>query len=184
MSNHVHLLLKAESDCLERVMKKILVRYAAYYNKQTDRIGHVFQDRFLSEIVDSEAYFLGCARYIHNNPVKAGIINTPQNFFWSSYREYIETKSHCLVDKEKLLGCYSSNQAEATKLLKTFTAQESTQDEVFLELHDDQRIEEVIQTVLCRHNIQSIDQIPPMNKDSRKALILDLIKPRFRRVAT
>ena len=76
-SIHVHLLLKAESQCLERTMKRLLVVYANYYNKKLQRIGHVFQDRFRNEPIDSQRYFMACARYIHNNAVKAGISRPP-----------------------------------------------------------------------------------------------------------
>ena len=73
MSNHVHILLKEENGNYATLMKKIAVSYASYYNKKYERVGHIFQDRFLSEPVNDEAYFLTVLRYIYKNPEKAGI---------------------------------------------------------------------------------------------------------------
>ena len=73
MSNHVHILLREENGAYAGLMKKITISYASYYNKKYDRVGHVFQDRFLSEAVNDDAYFLTALRYIYKNPEKAGI---------------------------------------------------------------------------------------------------------------
>ena len=73
MSNHVHILLKEENGCYARIMKKIAVSYAAYYNKKYERVGHVFQDRFRSETIRDDRQFLTVLRYIYQNPQKAGI---------------------------------------------------------------------------------------------------------------
>ena len=64
MGNHVHLLLKVRNDDLETVFKRIGGRYVYYYNVKYQRIGHLFQDRFRSEPVDDDAYFLSVLRYI------------------------------------------------------------------------------------------------------------------------
>ena len=68
MGNHVHLLLKVETDSLETIFKKIGGRYVYYYNVKYQRIGHLFQDRFKSEPVDDDSYFLTVLRYIHSLP--------------------------------------------------------------------------------------------------------------------
>ena len=73
MSNHVHLLMFVEDGSHAVMIKKLLVSYAAYYNKKYDRVGHVFQDRFRSEAINDEGYLLTVARYIYRNPQKAGI---------------------------------------------------------------------------------------------------------------
>jgi len=72
MENHVHLLVHADSG-LERAMKQIAVSYSYYFNAKYDRVGHLFQDRYMSEPVEDERYLLAAVRYIHNNPPKAGI---------------------------------------------------------------------------------------------------------------
>lgn len=114
MDNHVHLLLKGESEAIALLMKKIGVSYSWYYNKKYDRVGHLFQDRYKSEAIENESYILTAFRYILKNPQKAGICNAakyPWNSFWfydkplpymdlsvvksvlgdfSQYREFIE----------------------------------------------------------------------------------------------
>ncbi len=93
MNNHLHLLIKAGNSELTKFMKKLNIKYAMYYNKAEDRYGHVFQDRFRSEAVEDEKYFFGVLRYIHNNPVKAGITNSMLGYRWSSADDYVKQKS-------------------------------------------------------------------------------------------
>ena len=73
MSNHIHLLLKEGQEPLSTTMKKIGTSYVSYYNWQYNRRGHLFQDRYKSEPVEDDAYFLTVLRYIHQNPLKAGL---------------------------------------------------------------------------------------------------------------
>jgi hypothetical protein len=69
-------------------MKKIGTSYAYWYNWQHNRKGHLFQDRYKSEAVEDDAYFLTMLRYIHQNPVKARLTNNIESYKWSSYQEY------------------------------------------------------------------------------------------------
>lgn len=86
MENHVHLLLHGEAQ-LDRLMKRVGVTYAHYYNEKYDRTGHLFQDRFRSEPVEDPRGLLCVARYIHNNPQAAGIC-AREKYRWSSWKEY------------------------------------------------------------------------------------------------
>lgn len=85
MENHVHLLVRDAKGGLPMFMKKMGVSYAAYFNKKYDRTGHLFQDRYLSESVADDAYFLTVNRYILKNPQEAGICRY-SDYPWSSYR--------------------------------------------------------------------------------------------------
>lgn len=78
MSNHVHILLHVPNEDFSQFMKKVTVSYAIYYNKKYERVGHVFQDRFRSEPVNDEKYLLTVARYIYQNPQKAGICSATE----------------------------------------------------------------------------------------------------------
>ena len=80
MGNHVHLLLKEGTEPLEQVFKRIGGRFVYWYNVKYQRVGHLFQDRFKSEPVDSDAYLLTVIRYIHQNPVKAGLCERPEDY--------------------------------------------------------------------------------------------------------
>ena len=87
MENHVHLLLHDHEGNVPLLMKKMGVSYSQYFNKKYNRIGHLFQDRYLSEPIEDEAYFLTALRYILNNPRKAGLCATA-DYPWSSYDGY------------------------------------------------------------------------------------------------
>lgn len=101
MDNHLHLLLEINDDNLEILMKRLNIKYAMHYNKVEKRYGHVFQDRFKSEAVEDDKYMLGALRYIHNNPVKAGMVNNILDYKWSSANDYFYSK--CGVVSEKYL---------------------------------------------------------------------------------
>jgi len=88
MSNHLHLLIQEREDNISNIIKRIGVTYAHYFNKKYERNGHLFQDRFRSEPVDDIEYFVTLLRYIHQNPVKAGIIENINDYPWSSWKEY------------------------------------------------------------------------------------------------
>ena len=101
MENHVHLLVCGEKDALALLMKKMGVCYAAHYNRKYERTGHLFQDRYMSEPVESKIYLLTVFRYILNNPVVAGICPASE-YLWSSYRRYGDKDS--FVDTALLKG--------------------------------------------------------------------------------
>ena len=88
MGNHVHLLIQIGEEPLEQLMKRIGTRYVVWYNAKYCRTGHLFQDRYRSEPVQNDAYFLTALRYILNNPVKAGICRQAETYPWSSARDY------------------------------------------------------------------------------------------------
>lgn len=88
MNNHVHLLIK-ESEEIGVTIKRITVSYVRWHNKKHSRTGHLYQNRFKSEAVETEAYLKTVIRYIHRNPVKAGITRRPEQCHWSSYIDYV-----------------------------------------------------------------------------------------------
>lgn len=87
MENHVHMLVLDEKHQIPILMKKLGVSYAMYFNKKYERKGHLFQDRYLGEAVENEAYLLVAFRYILNNPRKAGIC-AASKYPWNSYGLY------------------------------------------------------------------------------------------------
>lgn len=87
MGNHVHLLIKDVANQLDQIMKKIAGSYAYYFNRKYERVGHLFQDRFKSEVIQDVSYYLTVLRYIHQNPLKAGL-SKMENYPFSSYGEY------------------------------------------------------------------------------------------------
>lgn len=92
MPNHVHLLVKEVPRMLiSDAMKSISVSYAWYFNHKYEHIGHLFQDRFRSEVVRDFEYFITLLRYIHQNPVAAMICSDVNHYRWSSWCEYNTT---------------------------------------------------------------------------------------------
>jgi len=86
MPNHVHLLVEAGEIPVSRPMQHLLSSYAQGFNRRYQRVGHVFQGRFKSLVVDTEDYLLAVVRYIVHNPVAAGLAGSPAEWAWSSYR--------------------------------------------------------------------------------------------------
>lgn len=89
MTNHYHLLLETPEGNLSQIMRHINGAYTTYFNVKRKRAGHLFQGRFKAILVEADAYAAELSRYIHLNPVKAGIVNRPEDYPWSSYRSYI-----------------------------------------------------------------------------------------------
>lgn len=125
MSNHAHLLIREGKDSIQRSMKRISVSYVYYFNKKYGRVGHLFQDRYRSEAVEEESYILSAARYIHNNPVKAGIAAKAEDYKWSSYRHYIglDESREGFVQRSFLLSILSEKEKRAVELFREFTEQ-------------------------------------------------------------
>ena len=84
MTNHVHLLLRELDEGLMPPIKSISIAYAQYFNLKYERSGHLFQDRFKSEPVNDMGYFITLLRYIHQNPIAAGIAASVSGYTWSS----------------------------------------------------------------------------------------------------
>ena len=88
MSNHVHLLIRERDESIGDTIKRIASSYVYYYNHKYLRDGHLFKERFKSEPVNDMAYFTILLRYIHQNPVKAGIVENVKDYEYSSWCEY------------------------------------------------------------------------------------------------
>ncbi|MDD2680194.1 MAG: transposase [Candidatus Omnitrophica bacterium] len=87
MTNHFHLLIEPREDNNVSLLIKLLgAKYVRYINKNYKRSGTLWEGRFKSSLIDKELYFLTCLRYIEMNPVRAGIVNSPESYYWSSYR--------------------------------------------------------------------------------------------------
>lgn len=98
MGNHIHLLLHEIKEETGITMRRIGAAYVYWYNWKYRRCGHLFQDRYKSEAVETDEYFLTVLRYIHRNPVKAGIVKSISDYKWSSYNGYIYKKGLTYID--------------------------------------------------------------------------------------
>lgn len=150
MNNHAHLLLKTGCMVLAESMKRINVSFVYYYNKLHSRTGPLLDNRYKSVVIEDEAQLLVCARYIHNNPVKAGIASKPETYPWSSYRYYIGLDSYSPVpiSTQTLLSRFHPETNKAIDNLIAFTEIEDLPDslqnsiEIILR-REDVRLEDV-----------------------------------------
>ncbi len=88
MPNHAHFLFEGDLNDISRIMKKTNQNFAMSYNRRHKRIGHLFQDRYKSECIEDDYYFLSVIRYIHNNPLVARLEKHICSYRWSSINEY------------------------------------------------------------------------------------------------
>jgi putative transposase len=122
MGNHVHLLLKEGCEYISETMKRIGISYAWFYNFKYGSTGHLFQDRFRSEIVDTDEYLMTVIRYIHRNPIKAGIARATLDWKWSSCHGYYGQKCYParLLDLNFVLDMFSQDIDKAKKKFKEY----------------------------------------------------------------
>ncbi len=89
MPNHVHLLVTPPTDtALSKAMQSLGRRYVRWFNDKYGRTGTLWEGRFRSTVIDADRYLLACSRYIELNPVRAGIVNSPELYRWSSYSHH------------------------------------------------------------------------------------------------
>ena len=88
MSNHLHLLIRERAESVGETIKRIASSYVFFYNRKYGRDGHLFKDRFKSEPVNDMAYFTTLLRYIHQNPVKAKLVDRVGDYAYSSWGEF------------------------------------------------------------------------------------------------
>lgn len=103
MTNHVHLLLERQTSAVGRIMHRLLTGYAQYYNRRYRRVGHLFQGRHKAILCQSERYLSELVRYIHLNPVRAGMVTRPEDYEYSSHRAYLGMEPAGIVDVDPVL---------------------------------------------------------------------------------
>lgn len=113
MQNHVHLLIQETNEDLGVIMRRLGASYVYWYNRKYKRCGHLFQDRFKSETVETDAYFLTVLRYIHLNTVKVGLPKKMFDYKWSSYCGY--TNNVGITDIDLALGFFAEDKNKAVK---------------------------------------------------------------------
>lgn len=100
MGNHFHLAIKVGPVPLAAVMQRILTSYSITFNNRHDRSGHLFQARYKSIVCLDDAYLIGLIRYIHLNPVRAGLVAKPDDWPWSSHRTYLKSDQDGLLTED------------------------------------------------------------------------------------
>ena len=93
-------------------MSRINKNYARNFNNKYNFVGHVFQSRYNAELIENDEYVLEASRYIHLNPVRANMVEMPEDYKWSSYSMYIGKQEENIVNREILLSYFKGDRNE------------------------------------------------------------------------
>ena len=170
MPNHMHILMKTEKEPLGQIFKRIGASFVYWYNLKYERVGHLFQDRFKSEPVESENYFLTVVRYIHLNPVKAGLCRLPGEYQYSSYPRYFTDPE--LIDPAPILEMMSEKEFRQFHLEKNEDICMDQDEKSIRHLTDEQ----VISILTNKFDIKQITQLKSLSKDLRNNIIHSLLQ--------
>jgi len=132
MSNHVHMLFKSGKEGISSVMRKLLTWYAQYYNRRHHRRGHLFENRYKSILCDEDEYLLALIRYIHLNPLRAGIVKTIEaldSYRWSGHRAIIGKANNTWMDTDYVLAQFGSTRRQALHGYRKFMSEENGEDQ-------------------------------------------------------
>ncbi len=121
MTNHYHLLLETPRGHLSAALHDLNTAYTNYFNRRHDRVGHLFEGRYRSILVDKDNYLLELSRYIHLNPVRARLVKEPETYRWSSYSSYLSPKSSPeWLRSEDVLGQLDNHLAKGRRKYRQF----------------------------------------------------------------
>ena len=121
MDNHYHLLIETPDGNLSEGMRQLNGIYTQKFNRNHAKVGHVFQGRFKSIVVDKDAYLLELCRYIVLNPVRAGMVEHPKDYLWSSYRATAGlTKKPDFLTSDWILAQFGDDRKRAKKEYRKF----------------------------------------------------------------
>jgi len=189
MGNHIHLLLKEEKEELGVIMRRIGASYVYWYNWKYKRCGHLFQDRYKSEAVEDERYFLTVVRYIHQNPLKAGIVKDVGAYKWSSFWEFasttgdsyigwqkhqlqkpspvIDIEKNKIIDIDFVLGLFSKDRKKAIDAFKAF--HEISNNDNCLDIEENRRItdDEAIEIIKKICNVSYCTEVQTLENDKK-----------------
>jgi REP element-mobilizing transposase RayT len=129
MGNHAHIIVNCKEGSLSDYLKRAGIRYASWFNRKYGRIGHLFQDRYRSEPIADDSQLLSAIRYIHQNPVRAGLCRQAKDYRFSSYGCYIGDPG--IVDTGLVLGLLSKDVGRQRRAFEAFMLTE--EDAVFID---------------------------------------------------
>lgn len=162
MSNHVHLLLKEGAKSLSGSIKVISASYAIWYNVKNDRVGHLFQSRFKSEVVETPGSLLRVVRYIHRNPVKAGICQSVSHYKYSSFPEYIFGRKE-IIDYDEIMKFQNK-----TTFIKY---NETENDDEFMDIPEKRVVrfsdENALELIYCLTECRSVTEFQRLTEEDK-----------------
>ncbi|THE11355.1 transposase [Bacillus timonensis] len=172
MDNHIHLLIREMDEPIGHSIKRISSSYVYWYNMKYERCGHLFQERFRSEKVESKRYFLTVLRYIHQNPVKAGLAANVFEASWTSLNEYFGGAG--LVDTEFGVSLFSGGE-EKTALQRFVDYMSSPNTDECMEYLERVRLSDSeVREYLQEMGIPNKSALQRMERKKRDAVLLQL----------
>jgi REP element-mobilizing transposase RayT len=128
MPNHLHLLVEVGGTPLSRLMQSLQFRYTRNFNIKYRKWGHLFQSRYRAILCEKDSYFLELSAYIHLNPVRAGLVQGPEAYPWTSYSQYVKDGNEDgLTDVDFLLTQFSPDKALARQEYASFVHERISQ---------------------------------------------------------
>ena len=125
LTNHAHLLLRSGPDGLPQLMRRFLTGYAQAYNRRHQRHGHLFQNRYKSIVCEEDGYFVELLRYIHLNPIRAGLVGTLselERYPWSGHGVLMGEVAGNWQEREWVLSWFGKTANSARKAYREFVA--------------------------------------------------------------
>ena len=120
MANYVHLAIQIGDIPLSRIIQNLSQRYTSWVNRRQKRTGHVFQGRYKAIVIDADTYLLELVRYIHLNPVRAGIAKRAEDYPWTSMRAYLGKERLPWLNTDWVLAQFSNRKSKARKRFREF----------------------------------------------------------------
>jgi REP element-mobilizing transposase RayT len=111
MPNHVHILIQAGPPPLAKLMQAVQQSYTQYFNRAYTTVGHVFQGRYKALVCHRDPYLVALLRYIHLNPVRAGLVTRAEDYPYSSHVLYLRGRTTALIDPTPVLGILGGSAA-------------------------------------------------------------------------
>jgi REP element-mobilizing transposase RayT len=140
MPNHYHLLVQTPDANISRCMRHIDGVYAQHFNRRYDCDGQLFRGRFKSILIEVDEYLLHLVRYIHRNPLKAGLVDRIDEYPWSSHKGYLSRADEwAWLYKDFLLSMLSKNKGDQLKIYRHFISQNDDNEEVVGKIIDKKR---------------------------------------------
>lgn len=183
MPNHIHLEIKDENQKISHIIQGIATSYANYFNRKYKRVGHLFQGRFKSKNVEGAYYMFNLVRYIHQNPVKAGV-STIDKYAWSSYNEYFSSdkikEENKIVDTKEIFEIFSQELNKEKEEFLKFNREsinfERSEELLEYDIRNMLTDEEVIYFIQEKFKIYNIQDIQKYNKKYRDKIIQEIKK--------
>lgn len=120
MVNHVHIVIGTTDKDVSDLIKRVNSRYACNFNNKYNYVGHLFQGRYKGKLIRDDLYMLEVSRYVHLNPVKAKLIEKPEDYKWSSYNMFIGEKEDKFINADTVLAYFKDKDANKYKRYKEF----------------------------------------------------------------